>query len=130
MPSFSHAVIAGHIGRDAESKTVGERTVISFTVAVSRKVKDTETTTWWRVSYWTKTDKFAAYLKKGTPVLVSGEPFTREFDKKDGTKGMSLEIDAREVKLLGGKQDQTDAPAAAPSKPKPAAPDYDGSPPF
>ena len=129
MPNFATAVICGHLGRDAEFKAVGERTVISFTLATSRKVKDTESTTWWHVSYWTKTDKFAAYLKKGTPVLVSGEPFTREFDKKDGTKGVSLEIDAKDVKLLGGKQ-EGEAQPAAPSRPaKPAAVEED-SPPF
>lgn len=130
MPNFSHATIAGHLGRDAETKFSGERCVINFTVAVSRKVKDQEQTTWWRVAYWTKTDKFAQYLTKGTPVLVSGEPYMREYEK-DGQKRQSLEIDAREVKLLGGKQDREAAPAAAPSRPaKPAASDDDGSAPF
>lgn len=119
MPNHSSATIVGHLGRDAESKQVGERTVINFTVAVSRKVKDTEATTWWRVAYWTKSDKFTQYLTKGTPVLVEGEPYQREFDKKDGTKGMSLELDARTVKLLGGKREEGEAQApAAPAKPK------------
>lgn len=131
MPNHADITLIGHLGRDAESKTVGERTVINFTLAVSRKIKDVETTTWWRIAYWTKSDKFTQYLTKGTPVLVAGYPYGRDFDKKDGTKGISLEVDARDVKLLGGKQDREAAPAAAPSKPaKPAVSDDDGSPPF
>lgn len=128
MPNHAHVTICGHLGRDAEAKFTGERCVINFTIAVTRKVKDQESTTWWRVAYWTKTDKFAQYLKKGTPVLVEGTPYLRDYDKKDGTKGQSLEIDAREVVLLGGKRESDEsAPATAPAKP--AAVEED-SPPF
>jgi single-strand DNA-binding protein len=127
MPNHSQAEIIGHLGRNADVKPVGERFVIKFSVAVSRKVKDVESTTWWNVSYWSKSERLAQYLTKGTPVFVSGEPVLREYDKKDGTKGQSLDLDAKEVKLLGGKQDGEAAPA-----PKKAAPvaDDDGSPPF
>lgn len=131
--NYAHATIVGHLGRDAEVKAVGERTVINFTIAVSRKVKDVESTTWWRVAYWTKSDKVAQYLTKGTPVLVTGEPYTREFEKKEGGKGMSLEIDAREVKLLGGKSEGA-APQEKPQTPQRPAPSGggsgDGEPPF
>jgi len=123
MPNYSNATIVGHLGRDAEVKAVGERSVIKFSVAVTRKVKDAESTTWWNVAYWTKSDKVASYLTKGTPVLVSGEPYLRDYDKKDGTKGQSLDLDAKEVKLLGGKQDGEAAPTPAPKK---AAPVDDG----
>jgi single-strand DNA-binding protein len=117
MPNYSHLTIAGHLGRNADVKAVGERFVIKFSVAVTDKVKDAELTTWYNVSYWSKTDKIASYLTKGTPVLASGHPCLREYDKKDGTKGQSLDLEAKEVKLLGGKQDGEAAPA-----PKKAAP--------
>jgi len=122
VPNYSNATIVGHLGRDAEVKAVGERSVIKFSVAVTRKVKDAEATTWWNVAYWSKSDKIASYLTKGTPVLVSGEPYMRDYDKKDGTKGQSLDLDAKEVRLLGGKQEA--APAAAHQKK--AAPADDG----
>ena len=124
MPNFAKATIVGHIGRDAEAKSVGDRFVINFSLAVTRKVKDTETTTWWRVAYWCKSDKIAAYLTKGTPVLVDGEPYMRDYDAKDGGKKQSLEIDARDVRLLGGKQDG-DRPAAPSAPRKPDAPVMD-----
>lgn len=123
MPNYSNATIVGHLGRDAEVKPVGERNVINFSVAVTRKVKEEETTTWWRVAYWTKSAVVAQYLTKGTAVLVSGEPYLRPFEKKDGTKDVSLEIDAKEVRLMGGKPEgQSAAPAQAPRRPA-AAPD-------
>lgn len=122
MSNFSTAVVCGHLGRDAEAKAIGERFIISFTVATSRKVKDQETTTWWRINYWCKSDKFVQYLTKGTPVLVSGEPFTRKYEGKDGASKESLEIDAEKVKLLGGRQDKEAAPAAPsnPARPVPS----------
>ena len=92
MPNFSHACIVGHLGRDAETKAVGERTVINFSVATTRKAKDAEITTWWRVAYWVKSDRVSKHLTKGTPVLVSGEAYVREYDGKDGSK--------KEVKVL------------------------------
>jgi single-strand DNA-binding protein len=128
VPNHSQICVVGHLGRDAEAKAVGERFVINFTVAVSRKVKDTESTTWWNVAYWCKSEKFASYLTKGTPVLVSGEPYERAYEKKDGTKGKSLEIDAKEVKLLGGKQEA--APAAPPRKADAGGSAGDSEPPF
>lgn len=130
MPNLSHIMVAGHLGRDAEPKQVGERTVINFSIATSRKVKDTETTTWWRVAYWVKADRVSKLLTKGTPVLVIGEAYSREYDGEGG-KRVSLEIDAKEVKLLGGKQDKEAAPAAAPSRPaRPAVVEDQDSAPF
>jgi single-strand DNA-binding protein len=130
MPNHAHAEIIGHLGRDAETKTVGERYVINFAVAVTRKAKDAETTTWWRVAYWSKSDKLAQYLTKGTPVLVEGTPYLREYEAKDGGKKQSLELDAREVVLLGGKKDgeQGETPTR-PTRPA-ATTAEDDSPPF
>jgi single-strand DNA-binding protein len=131
MPNHAHATITGHLGRDAETKAVGDRYVINFSVAVTRKTKEAETTTWWRVAYWSKSDKLAQYLTKGTPVLVEGTPYLREYESKDGGKKHSLELDARDVVLLGGKQDGEREAAPAPRRPAaPAADVDDGSPPF
>jgi single-strand DNA-binding protein len=132
MPNHAHATITGHLGRDAETKAVGDRYVINFSVAVTRKTKDSETTTWWRVAYWSKSDKLAQYLTKGTPVLAEGTPYLREYESKDGGKKQSLELDARDVVLLGGKQEAAPA-AAAPGPRRPAASTADDgmdSPPF
>lgn len=135
MPNHSHVTCVGHLGRNADVKAVGDRFVINFSVAVSRKRKDLETTTWWNVNYWTKSDALAQYLTKGTPVLVSGEPHVRKYEKKDGGSGESLEIDAAQVQLLGGREKQEPSataaqPAQTPRKPAPAQDDPENTVPF
>ena len=39
----------------------------------------------------------AASLSKGTRVIVTGRLEVREYDKRDGTKGVSVEITASEI---------------------------------
>lgn len=122
MPNDAYASLTGHLGRNADAKQVGERWVISFSVAVSRKRKDVESTTWWNVNYWSKSDGLAQYLLKGTAVSVRGQPHMRKYKKKDGTDGESLDIDADNVQLLGAREKQepsatTAQPAQAPRKP-------------
>lgn len=65
------ATISGNIGRDAEVKTFGQKSYISFSLAV-KSGKD-ESTTWVKVmQYSSNPDKFAAVLRKGTGVVCSG----------------------------------------------------------
>lgn len=111
----AYATITGHLGRNADSKQFGERYVISFAVAVSRKRKEIETTTWWNVNYWVKSDNFTQYLKKGCAVSVRGQPHMSVYKKKDGTEGQSLNLDADNVQLLGMEKQES-----APVESKPA----------
>lgn len=112
MPNFAHAEIIGHLGKDAELKAFGEHNVLSFSVAVSTGYSDKKTTTWWNCSLWGKSaPKLVDYLKKGTPVLVHGEPALRQYQKSDGQTGTVLEIRAADVRLLGRKEDNNAAPA-------------------
>lgn len=134
MPNDSYAQITGHLGRNADTKQFGERWVISFSVAVSRKRKDVEATTWWNVNYWAKSDGLAQYLQKGTAVSVRGQPHMRKYKKKDGSDGESLDLDADNVQLLGGRDKQEDAPVSSapqtPRKPAAAPSNEDSEPPF
>ena len=43
----------------------------------------------------------APYLKKGTGVLVSGEPSTREYEDRDGIKRASTDLQVDKLVLLG-----------------------------
>lgn len=130
MPNHANIHLIGHLGQDAKVSAQGDRCVINFAVAHTRKRKDVETTTWWNVAYWCKVDRISQYLKKGKPVLVSGEPYERQYKRKDGTDGSQMQIDASDVVLLGGREDAADAPAApaAPAPAKAAADAQDGPP--
>lgn len=144
MPNFASCTIVGHLGRDAETKFLpNDKCVVSFTVATSRKRKDEEITTWWRCQFWgDRAAKVAEFLTKGKAVLVQGEVHLREYEAKDGGKGHSLEVEVRELVLLGGGEDRKpaareEAPAGETigrdglrrHVPRPAAAD-DDSPPF
>lgn len=117
MPNFAHVVIAGHIGGDVETRDAGKTTVTNFSVAVNTGYGDRECTTWWRVSVWGKRGEAAQqYLKKGSAVIISGEPQNRKYDGKNG-EAYSLEIGNADWSFAGGKsqagQSREDAPTVA-----------------
>ncbi len=113
-------VVTGRLGRDAEQKyTQSGTSIVSFTMAVDRRGKDKEgekkEPLWFPVSLWAKLgETLLPYLKKGKQVAIQGELDIREYDKKDGSgKGIRVEINARQVTLLGGRQ-EGEKPASVP----------------
>lgn len=111
--------IIGNLGRDAEVKQVGQSSAVEFSVASTQKSKGEDRTTWVRVTLWGKTgERVAQYLSKGTQVAVSGELTLREYQKRDGAAGVSLEMNGDRIKLLGkreGGQGRDARPAPSPS---------------
>lgn len=100
MNSFT---IAGKIGRDAEVRyTDGGRSVTNFSVAVNRYKKEVM---WVRVAVWGEYgESISQYLTKGTSVAVQGELDVRTYESDGGTK-VSIDLNGRQVTLLGGNQD-------------------------
>ena len=88
----------GNLGRDAETKSVGEHSVTSFSIAVRSGFGKSEKTFWLNCNAWNK-DKIAPYLTKGSRVGVTGELSIREYDKKDGSKGYSVELRVADIDL-------------------------------
>lgn len=98
MPNYSHSTIIGHAGRDAEARYMPNGdAVTSFPVAVTRKRKDKETTTWWQISVFGKQAEWAAEIQKGNVVFASGEPVMEEWTDKDGNKRQTLKLLAHDV---------------------------------
>ena len=113
--------VVGRLGRDAELKyTTSGTAVANFSIAVDRRGKDKEgeklAPIWIKITLWAKlAETLSKYLKKGKQVAIQGELDIREFDRKEGGKGTSVEINARQVTLLGGGQDaEAEKPAVAP----------------
>lgn len=99
------ATITGNLGRDAEIKTTQSGdTICEFSVASSRRAKGgKDETTWVKCSLWGKRGQaLSQYLTKGARVAVVGELSVREYAKKDGTKGVSIEVRASDIDLMGG----------------------------
>lgn len=94
------ATVVGNLGRDAELKTIGNTSVLSFAVASERKTKGEKTTLWVSCSLWgSRGETLARYITKGTKVAVTGELSTRESAKTGKTY---LEVRVDQLELLGG----------------------------
>ena len=71
----------GNLGKDAETKTVGEHKVTTFSIASNKKIKGEKVTTWVNCQIWNR-EKLAPYLQKGVNVSVAGDLEIREYEGK------------------------------------------------
>lgn len=102
----------GTIGRDAEVKSLPSgQTVLNVNVANNIGYGDKQQTLWIRVSVWGKRadGSLKDYLKKGQQVFVSGELTQREYES-NGKTGVSLELNATVLDLVGGKKEEQSKP--------------------
>jgi single-strand DNA-binding protein len=110
MRSVNKVIVLGHLGRDAETMfTPSGVAVTKFSVATSRRWKDSqsnewkEETDWHNIVLW-RSESLANYLTKGKQVYVEGRLQTRGFEDRDNVKRYVTEIVADSVILLGGQQ--------------------------
>ena len=97
------ANVIGHIGKDAETKTIGERQFISFRMASTARRKDGDKTTWVSVMYRFN-DKLLPYLRKGQQVYVQGDMDVSAYTNKEGAAQAEVSIFANQLVLLGQKE--------------------------
>ena len=118
MPNMSSVDLMGHLGRDAELKQVGDYTILKWSMAVTHKVKGEKVTTWYACDLFGKrAESLAPYMTKGAAVFVRGQLKPREYKGKEDQLRISLDVDVREVELLGGRDaEKQEAPKAQPSK--------------
>jgi single-strand DNA-binding protein len=107
-------VLVGLLGKNPESQEANGKTVAKFSLATSEKYKDKsgekqETTTWHNIVVWgSLADICVKYLQKGSLVYVEGKISNRSWDDKDGNKKYITEIVCSEMKMLGGKSEQSE----------------------
>lgn len=113
--SFCKVQVAGNLGRDPETREVGESSVTSFSIAHNRKEKGDEVTDWFNVDAWGRLGEVCAeFLSKGSQVVVAGDLRPRSYEK-DGAPRTSLDIRATDVHFLRGAVKQEPTEAVAPS---------------
>jgi len=108
MAALNKQMIIGHVGRDAECKyTQGGTAVANFSVAVSEKYGEKETTEWFDVTCWGKPAETAGtYVKKGMQIYVEGSQKTEKWtDKNTGQPRSKKILNARHLQFLGKKGD-------------------------
>ncbi|MCP4569060.1 MAG: single-stranded DNA-binding protein [FCB group bacterium] len=114
-------IIVGNLGKDPEIRyTQSGTAVANFTVATSERWKDKntgemqESTEWHRIVAWGRLGEVCGeYLSKGRQVYIEGKLQTKSWEK-DGVTRYTTEVVAREMKMLGNKDD------------RPAKTEYDG----
>ncbi|WP_068475439.1 single-stranded DNA-binding protein [Saccharicrinis aurantiacus] len=102
-------ILSGYVGNDATIKEVGNQKAINFDIAVSRDYKNNkgekvERTEWIRAAIWKKRESetnLADYLKKGTKVLIEGEPTCSAYTSQTGEAKSSINVTVKEIELLG-----------------------------
>ena len=111
--SINKVILVGNVGNDPEVKTFqsGDK-VINFSIATSESWKDKESgeqksiTEWHKVAIFNNalveiTDKF---VKKGMKIYIEGQLQTNSYeDKNTGEKKFSTQIVARDMQMLGSR---------------------------
>ncbi len=110
--SYNKIILIGNLGRDPEqrainSPTSGQDMVTSFTLATNERRKDgTDIPTWFRISAFSQLGETCyKFLRKGSYVYIEGALSQNEYTDRDGNKRQSLEVRAREMRMLDRRSD-------------------------
>lgn len=95
------ACVVGTVGQDAELKFVNGTPVMKISVASKRWEKGANQTDWVSVNLWGKrAESLSDLCRKGTRVAARGSLCVREYPKKDGTRGFSIELRADDIEVM------------------------------
>jgi single-strand DNA-binding protein len=109
---INKVILLGNLGADPEVRTTaGGDSVATISIATSDSWKDKNTgeeqqkTEWHRVVFFRRmAEVVGQYLKKGSSVYIEGQLQTNSYeDKNTGEKKYSTQIVARDMQMLGGK---------------------------
>lgn len=128
--NFSKVFMVGNLGHKPELRhTAKGNPVVTLSVATSRNWRDeegtmTEETQWHRITIWgRKAEIVAQYLETGSRVFLEGQLQIKNWTDKDGIIRKSVEVQADEIRFLGGgprrvetaveTEEETEIPAIA-----------------
>lgn len=110
--SLNRVQLIGNLGADPEIRaTTGGARVATLSIATSRRWTDRsgqpqEKTEWHRVICWEKLAEICErYLKRGDRVYIEGRIEYRQWEGQDGQTRYTTEIRAREMIMLGGRDE-------------------------
>lgn len=107
-------IIIGNLGRDPEMRySTSGNPMTSFSVATNRRYtvngEQREQTEWFNcTAYGRLADTCNQYLGRGQQVYVEGRLSTRQYERRDGGPGFSLDVFVTDVQFLGRRGDQMD----------------------
>ena len=111
---MNRIIIVGNLVADPETKAAPNgATVCTFRMAANRKRKNADgekVADFFRVTTWRGlAETCDRFLDKGSEVLVVGELQPRQYEKKDGGVGFSLDVEAESVEFLSLSKDKPKA---------------------
>jgi single-strand DNA-binding protein len=129
------AILIGNLGADPDTRYMPSGSAVTnCRIATTEAWKDRETgdqqerTEWHNIVFFGRLAEIAGeYLRKGSQVYIEGRLRTRKWQDSEGNDRWTTEINADQMKMLGGRPG-AGAPAATPSSrseapaPAPAAP--------
>jgi len=131
---INKVILIGNLGAAPEIRYTQDGVpVASFSVATTEKWKGQdgqmqEHTEWHKIIAWQRLAEICEeYLAKGSRVYIEGKLQTRKWKDQSGNDRYTTEIVAREMKMLGGGQQ--DAPSA-PQGEEPPPPPFNEDVPF
>jgi single-strand DNA-binding protein len=104
--SFAQVQLLGNTGRDPEmSYSPNGDAVTKFSIAVTRKTKEKEVTTWFNcIAFRNQAETINHYVHKGDMVFVQGTLDVRQYTTKDGRNGTALDVLVDKFAFAGGKK--------------------------
>ncbi len=121
---LNKTILQGRLVKDPElSNTPSGVEVCKFTVAWSKKYKETESQCFLNCVAWRQTGVFVnKYFTKGQEIVVEGELTSRGYEDKNGNKRTAFELVCDQVHFCGSKSNNSAdsaSLASAPSFPTP-----------
>ncbi len=109
-------IIIGNLGRDPEMRySASGNPMTSFSIASSRRYTTAagerrEETEWFNCTAFGRlAETCNQYLGRGQQTYIEGRLSTREYNRRDGTPGFSLDVTVTEMHLLSRRDDQMDS---------------------
>lgn len=128
--SLNRVTLIGRLGQKPEVRYLPqtERAVARFSLATNERFLNPKTnqtddrTEWHRIVVWGKLAEFCEkYLTQGKQIYLEGKLRTRSWQDKEGNKRFTTEIEARNIVLLGKREEPVEEQAYPEPK---AAPDF------
>jgi single-strand DNA-binding protein len=121
--SVNKVILVGHLGNDPDVRTIPTgANVANVSIATNESWTDKQTgskqerTEWHRVVFWGSLANIVQqYLRKGSLVYIEGRLQTRKWQDQNGVDRYTTEIVARDLQMLGGRNDNNQANYGAPA---------------
>lgn len=122
---FQQIQVIGKLGKDPELRySKSGMAVVNFSVAVGKKSKGEEQTTWFRcVAFDKSAELISQYFVKGNEIHIVGEMKFDSYEDKNGTKVNTADLIVNQFTFLSGNKSEKKAPPSRNSNDAPPASD-------